>query len=89
MINILYKFVRRLIIPQYPWISKAIWHYKERVGTRYSKYWRLEVIIDGKDFDGISTIDLERLDKDVSSLFTAIGMPVNETFEGIEVFVED
>lgn len=88
MIDILYKFTKKLIIPQYPWVSKAIWHYKERVGTRYRKYWRLEVIIDGKDFDRIKTHDLDRLDKDVSSLFAMVGMPNNETFDGIEVFVE-
>lgn len=94
MIEILDKFVKKLIIPQYPWIDDAIWVPKTYKRNLYfevenKKWWALEVYVNRKKFAGADKYALDKLQEDVKSLYNVVGLPENEIFAGIDVHYND
>lgn len=94
MIDILYKFVRKLIIPHYPWIKDVEWRSRTYEKNLYfdvenKKFWSLWVYVDRKDFESVETKEFNELRKDVKSLYEMVGMPENEIFDDVVFYYKD
>jgi hypothetical protein len=88
MIDTLYKVVRKVIVPQYPWIKDFVWTSNYYGGTRY---YALELIVD-KDFylnhPDASHI-YHKLFNDTRMLFRMVGAEENEFFDDVTISPED
>ena len=87
MIDTLNKVVRKVIVPQYPWIKDFVWKTNYYAGT---KYYTLELVMD-KDFylnTPYSDETYSKLFNDSKMLFRIVGPEENEFFDDITVTVE-
>lgn len=81
VVDVLNKFVRKMIIPEFPWIKDFIWH-KSYSRDNDKNYWTLEVIQD-PEFNvtdsEMNELELEVL-REVNTIFKMLNLPKTEEF---------
>jgi len=89
MINLLNKFTRKVIIPQYPWIKDFVW---TSVFFGGSQYYSLELTVDN-DFYHSQPADTQHIHKklydDVKMLFRLVGPDEDVFFDDVTLSPED
>jgi hypothetical protein len=83
MINSLYKVIRKVIVPQYPWIKDFVW-----TSTFYAgfEYYSLELTVDNDFYYGQladTQLTHKKLYDDVNMLFRLVGPDDGVFFDDI------
>ena len=88
MIDTLNKVVRKVIVPQYPWIKDFVWTSVYYAGA---KYYALELIVDNDFYlnhPDASHI-YHKLFNDTKMLFRMVGAEQNEFFDDVIISPEE
>lgn len=83
--KVLYKLIEKVIIPKYPWIKDFKWVTRFYAGTQY---FGLEIYVD-PGFYGLAADMESKIEKDVQSLFRAVGPPSGVFFDSVTIFERD
>lgn len=88
IVDTLYKVVRKVIVPKYPWINDFVWTYHSSGGR---KYYSLEVTV---DYDlymyRADTREMyDKLYKDTKMLFKLIGPDDDKIFDDVVIVTKD
>ena len=88
MIDTLYKVVRKVIVPHYPWIKDVVWTSNYYGGTRY---YALELIVDNDFYSKYSDTShmYHKLFNDCKMLFRMTGPEENEFFDDVTISPEE
>lgn len=84
--KVLYRLIDKIIIPKYPWIEDFVWVSRYYAGTQY---YDLEVYVDPKTYPELPDNESTKLEKDLISLFRAVGPPAGVFFGGVIIFAKD
>ena len=84
--RVLYKLIDKIIIPKYPWIKEFNWTTRFYGGTQY---YGLDVYVDPKTYPELPEKESTKLEKDLISLFRAVGPPAGVYFDSVTIFAKD
>jgi hypothetical protein len=86
MVDVLYKVIKRVIEPKYPWVKKYNW---VTVYFGAKDYYKLEVYLDNTTSEKVTIGEIQDLEKDVMMLFKLIGPPDGVYFDTVDIRHED
>lgn len=86
MVDILYKVIKKIIEPKYPWVKKYNWVSLYFYGK---EYYKLEVYLDNVASKEVSLGEIQDLEEDVIMLFKLISPPDGVHFDTVDVKLED
>ena len=86
MVDVLYKVIKRVIEPKYPWVKKYNW-VSVYFGGR--DYYKLKVHLDNTTSEKVTLGEIQELEKDVIMLFKLIGPPDGVHFDTVDIEHED